>query len=121
MNKLEETEEVKKKRQVLPEKIKKDVGHFAWKYRVREARRYDEGMTWVSIHSMNLKEKRLETGKQSMKIISEKKKFRLFTLEKVGRPPLLSGEVFTEIRSIFSNLRISRAVMTVGNGVLNLF
>ena len=56
-----------------------------------------------------------------MKIISEKKKFRLFTLEKVGRPPLLSGEVFTEIRSIFSNLRISRAVMTVGNGVLNLF
>ena len=45
MNKVEETEEVKKKRQVLPEKIKKDVGHFAWKYRIREARRYDEGMT----------------------------------------------------------------------------
>ena len=40
MNNLEKSEEAKKKRQVFPEKIKKDVAHFAWKYGINEARRY---------------------------------------------------------------------------------
>lgn len=41
MNNLKETEEAKKKGQVLPEKIKNDVALFAWKYGIIEARRYD--------------------------------------------------------------------------------
>ena len=51
-------------------------------------------MAQVNIHSMILKEKRGETGKQNMKIISEK----------VYRPPLVPNEMLTEIKSILSNL-----------------
>ena len=73
---------------------------------------------------MNLKEKRLETGKQNRKINSEKKKY-FFSMKKIGRQPLLSDEMFTEINSIFSSLRISEATITqkvviaVGNRVLS--
>lgn len=74
---------------------------------------------------MNLKEKRLETGKQNRKINSEKKKY-FFSMKKIGRQPLLSDEMFTEINSIFSSLRISEATITqkvviaVGNRVLSV-
>ena len=40
MNNLEESKEVKKNRLVFPQKIKKDVAHFAWKYGITEVRRY---------------------------------------------------------------------------------
>ena len=59
---------------------------------------------------MNLKEKRLETGKQNRKINSEKKYF--LSMKKIGRQPLLSDEMFTEINSISSSLRISEATIT---------
>ena len=39
-----------------------------------------ENMSRVSIHMVNLKEKRLEAGKQNIKIISEKKKNQTFFL-----------------------------------------
>ena len=39
-----------------------------------------EGMTRVNIKSMNLKEKRLDTGKQNMKIILGKKNIQTFLL-----------------------------------------
>ena len=46
-------------------------------------------------------------------------------MKRVGRPPLVSGEMLTEIKSLLSNLRKSGAaitrkkVVTFGNGVLS--
>ena len=38
MNSVQEEQDHKKKRQVLPEKVKKDVAYYAWKYGNPEAR-----------------------------------------------------------------------------------
>ena len=46
-------------------------------------------------------------------------------MKKVGRPPLVSDKILTEIKSILSSLRISGATITrkvvraVGNGALS--
>ena len=64
-----------------------------------------EYMARLSIHSMNLKGKRLETGEHNMKIISEKEKSQtFFSMKKVGRSPVVSDEIFTQIKCIFNNL-----------------
>ena len=40
MNSVQEEQYRKKKRQVLPEKVKKDVAYYAWKHGNPEARRW---------------------------------------------------------------------------------
>ena len=40
MNSVQEEQDHKKKRQVLPEKVKKDVAYYAWKHGNPEARRW---------------------------------------------------------------------------------
>ena len=40
MNSVQEEQDWKKKRQVLPEKVKKDVAYHAWKHGNPEARRW---------------------------------------------------------------------------------
>ena len=56
---------------------------------------------------MNLKVRRLKTGKENIKIISEKKRIEIFSIKNVGRPSLVSDEMLIEIKSILSNLCVS--------------
>ena len=44
MNNLQEEQDCKKKRQVLPEKVKKDMAYYAWKQGNPEARRWALGL-----------------------------------------------------------------------------
>ena len=69
MNILEEKEEVKKKNQFCRRKFKKMQPFLHGNSEYPKRKDMDRG----SIRSNNLKENRLQAGKQNMKIISDKK------------------------------------------------
>ena len=104
MNNLEERKEIKKKKQVLPEKIKEDVVHCAWKYGILEA--ITNGSSKYPQHEF-----KRETARDWKTILEdhfrkENKIRHFFSMKKVDRSPLVPDEMLniTKIKSILSNL-----------------
>ena len=106
MNDLEEREEAKKKRQALPEKIKK-----RYSQRIIYAKRC---MARISTYNQQfeIKKETVRDRKAKYEDHLRRKTFRLISMKKVGRPLLVLDEILSEIRSILSNLRISWAAIT---------
>ena len=121
MNSVQEEQDHKKKRQVLPEKVKKDVAYYAWKHGNPEARR------WASKKYPDYTFKRetvTDWKVKYQKAFESKEVGNFFALPRQGRPSKMSDELTTEVKSILHNLRVSggavtqKTVIAIGNGVL---
>ena len=121
MNSVQEEQDRKKKRLVLPEKVKKDVAYYAWKHGNPEGRR------WASKKYSYYTFKR-ETVRDSkvkyQKTFESNGRGIFFALPRQGRPSKMSGEITTEVKSILHHLRVSgeavtrKTVIAKGKGVL---
>ena len=121
MNSVQEEQDRKKKRHVLPEKIKKDVAYYAWKHGNLEARR------WASKKCPNYTFKR-ETVRdwkvKYQKAFESNEVGNVFALLRQGRPSKMSDELTNEVKSKLQNLRVSggaatrKIVIAIVNGVL---
>ena len=118
---VQEEQNRKKKKQVLPEKVKKDAAHYAWKHGNPESRR------WASKKYPNYTFKRetLRDWKvKFQKAFESNEEGNFFALPCQGRPSKMSDELTTEVKSILHNLRVSggavtrKTVIAIGNGVL---
>ena len=116
--------ETKKKRQIVPAKVKQEVGFYANKYGIPAARK------WASDQYKNFEFKR-ETVRDWKKVYFQKyvnNEASSSSVEVVfkcsGRPGMIDSEMTTDIKSILQNLRtagcaISRkTTIAVGTGVL---
>ena len=122
MNSVQEEQDRKKKRRhVLPEKVKKDVAYYAWKHGNPEAR------IWVSkkYPDYTFKRETVRDWKVKYQKAFESNKVGIsFALPRQGRPSKMSDELTTEVKSILHNLRISggavtrKTVVAIGNAVL---
>ena len=121
MNSVQEEQDHKKKRQVLPEKVKKDVAYYAWKHGNPEARR------WASkkYPDYTFKRETVRDWKVKYQKAFESNEVGIFfALPGQGRPSKMSDELTTEVKSILHNLRVSggavtrKTVIAIGNGVL---
>ena len=121
MNSVQEEQGRKKKRQILPKKVKKNMVYYPWKQGNPEARR------WASKEYPDYTFKR-ETVKnwkvKCQKAFESNKVRNFFALSRQGRPSKMSDELTTEVKSILHNLRISggavtrKIVVAIGNAVL---
>ena len=115
----------KRKRQTIPEKIKKEVAYRAWKYGIPEAREWGE-RTYVDY---KFKRETVRDWKFIFfckeNITSTDASPTFFSMPRRGRPAILTDELMTEIKQILSNLRVTgcaiyrKIVISVGNGVLS--
>ena len=121
MDSVQEERDRKKKRQVLPEKGKKDVAYYAWKHGNSEARR------WASkkYPDYTFKRKTIRDWKvKYQKSIESNEVGTFFALPLQGRPSKMSDELTTDVKSILHNLRVSdgavsrKTIIAIGNGVL---
>ena len=122
MNSVQEEQDRKKKRRhVLPEKVKKDVAYYAWKHGNPEAR------IWVSkkYPDYTFKRETVRDWKVKYQKAFESNKVGIsFALPRQGRPSKMSDELTTEVKSILHNLRVSggavtrKTVIAIGNAVL---
>ena len=109
MNSVQEEQYRKKKRQVLPEKVKKDVAYYAWKHGNPEARRWasrkypDYTFKRETVRDWKVK---YQTAFESIKVGS------FFALPRQGRPSKMSDELTTEVKSILHNLMKSGGAVT---------
>ena len=103
LNELQQEKDTKNKRQILPEKIKKEVARYAWKNGIPEARR------WASKKYPDLVFKRESVRDWKSKYAKhfEANNEGGFALPRQGRPPMIKEEHTTEIKSILHNLRAS--------------
>ena len=121
MDSVQEEQDRKKKRQVLPEKAKKDMAYYAWKHGNLEARRWvskkypDDTFKRENVRDLKVKyQKAFESNEVG----------NFFALPRQGRPSKMSDELTTEVKSILHNLRVSggavtrKTVIAIGNGVL---
>ena len=111
----------KKKRQVLPEKVKKDVVYYTRKHGNPEARicaskNYpDYSFEREAVRDWKVK---------YQKAFESNKEVNFFVLPRQGRPSKMSDELTTEVKSILHNLRVSggavtqKNVIAIGNWVL---
>ena len=112
----------KKKRQVLPEKVKKDVAYYAEKHGNPEARR------WASkkYPDYTFKRETVRDWKVKYQKAFESSEVGIFfALPCQRRPSKMSDELTTEVKSIPQNLRVSVGAVTsktvigrIGNRVL---
>ena len=112
----------KKKRQVLPENIKKEIAEHAWKYGNPEVRR------WASKKYPQFSFKR-ETFRdwkiKYQKNFESQEEVEFFTVLWQGRPSMVTDELVTKIKAILHNLHVSgraisrKTVVAVGNGGLS--
>ena len=118
---VQEEQDRKKKRQVLPEKVKKDVAYYAEKHGNPEARR------WASkkYPDYTFKRETVRDWKVKYQKAFESNEVGIFfALPGQGRPSKMSDELTTEVKSILHNLRVSggavtrKTVIAIGNGVL---
>ena len=121
MNRVQEEQDWKKKIQVLPEKVKKDVAYYAWKHGNPEARR------WASkkYPDYTFKRETVRDWKVKYQKAFESNEVGIFfALPGQGRPSKMSDELTTEVKSILHNLRVSggavtrKTVIAIGNAVL---
>ena len=121
MDSVQEEQDRKKKRQVLPEKAKKDMAYYTWKHGNLEARR------WVSKKYPDYTFKRenvRDLKVKYQKAFESNEVGNFFALPRQGRPSKVSDELTTKVKSILHNLRISggavtrETVISIGNGVL---
>ena len=121
MNRVQEEQDWKKKIQVLPEKVKKDVAYYAWKHGNPEARR------WASkkYPDYTFKRETVRDWKVKYQKAFESNEVGIFfALPGQGRPSKMSDELTTEVKSILHNLRVTdgavarKTVRAIGNGVL---
>ena len=121
MNSVQEEQDRKKKRQVLPEKAKKDMAYYSWKHGNLEARRWvskkypDDTFKRENVRDLKVKyQKAFESNEVG----------NFFALPRQGRPSKMSDELTTEVKSILHNLRVSggavtrKTVIAIVNGVL---
>ena len=121
MDTVQEEQDRKKKRQVLPEKVKKDVAYYAWKHENPEARRRaskkypDYSFKRETVRDWKVKyQKTFESNKVGI----------FFALPRQKRSSKMSDELTTEVKSFLHNLRVSGGAVTrktliaIGNGVL---
>ena len=127
LNSLQEELSSKRKRQTIPEKIKKEVAYRAWKYGIPEARK------WGERKYVEYKFKRETVRDWKFKyehfckenITSTDASSTFFSMPRRGRPAILTDELMTEIKQILSNLRVAgcaisrKGAISVGNGVLS--
>ena len=118
---VQEEQDRKKKRQVLPEKVKKDVAYYAEKHGNPEARR------WASkkYPDYTFKRETVRDWKVKYQKAFESNEVGIFfALPGQGRPSKMSDELTTEVKSILHNLRVSGGAVTrktvteISNGVL---
>ena len=120
MNRVQEEQDWKKKIQVLPEKVKKDVAYYAWKHGNPEARRWalkkysDDTFKRETVGDWKVKyQKTYESNEVGS----------FFALPRQGRSSKMRDEPTTEDKFILHNLGVSRGavirktVIAVGNGV----
>ena len=108
MNSVQEEQDRKKKRQVLPEKVKKGVAYNAWKYGNPEARR------WASKKYPDYTSKRETVRDWKVEYQNAFKSNEVrnsFALPRQGRLSKVSDRP-TEVRSIMLNLRVSGGAVT---------
>ena len=114
---LHEQQNVKKKRQIIPEKIKKSVVFRAWKYGIPAARRWATKI--YSDHKYARETVRDWKARYqtffNKSIRSTEGSPVLFSPPRLGKPRILSDDLTTEIRLILNNFR--KLVISVGNGV----
>ena len=119
---VQEEQDRKKKRQVLPEKVKKDVAYYAEKHGNPEARR------WASkkYPDYTFKRETVRDWKVKYQKAFESNEVGIFfALPGQGRPSKMSDELTTEVKSIPHNLRVGVGAVTrktvigrIGNRVL---
>lgn len=123
LNNLQEESEVKRKRQTFPEKIKREVAHYAWKNGIPAARK------WAATkypEFVFLRESVRDWRNKFSKYFESHNQSSTFTIPRAGRPAMLKDEYTTEIKAILHNLRASggaisrKTVIAVGNGVLSV-
>ena len=121
INSVQDEQDRKKKRQVLPEKVKKDVAYYAWKHGNPEARRWalkkypDYAFKTQTVRDWKVKyQKAFESNKVGI----------FFALPHQGRPYKMSDELITDVKSILHNPRVSggavirKTVIAIRNAVL---
>ena len=110
---------LQKKRQVLPEKVKKDVAYCNWKHGNPEARIWASKSTQIT----PLKVRLLEIGRSNIKAFEINEIGNFFPLP-CERPFKMRDELTAELKSILRNLRVNggavtrKTVTAIGNGVL---
>ena len=118
LKKLQEENDVKKKRQTFPENIKKEVARYAWKNGIPAARK------WAASKYPNHVFKRESVRDWKTKFAKHFETLNEnsnFSLPRVGRPAMIKDEYTTEIKSIIHNLRASggaisrKTVIAIGN------
>ena len=119
----EKQEEKKKKRQVLPENIKKEVAYHALKYGIREARKWackkNPSFTFATGTVSNLKTK-------YQRSFLNKKEGEFFAVSLAGQFSIISDELASKVMAFLHNLHASggaifgktASVIAIGNGVL---
>ena len=122
LNSLHEMHREKKKLQILPENIRKDITYYAWKHGISEVGR------WTTRKYPNFTFKRetvIDWKAKCRQKSSNHREADFFTLLPPGRPPMVSDGVVTKVKAILHNIRLSGGVITrkttiaVGNGVLS--
>ena len=118
MNSVQE-EQDRKRKEVLPEKVKKDVAYCNWKHGNPEARRWASKSTQIT----PLKERLLEIGRSNIKAFESNEIGNFFALPR-ERPSKMGDELTAELKSILHNLRVNcgavtrKTVIAIGNGIL---
>ena len=104
LNLLQEKQEDKKKRQVLPEKIQKEVAYNALKHGILEARRWackkNPGFIFVTGTDNNLKTK-------YRRILVNNKERKFSTIPHVVQLSMISDEIVPEVMTFAHNLHAS--------------
>ena len=97
MNGVQEEQDRKMKRQVLPEKVKKDVAYYAWRHGNPEARR------WASrkYPDYTFKRQTVRDWKVKHQKAFESNEVGIcFAIPRQGRPSKMGDEPTTEVKSI---------------------
>ena len=121
IKRVQEEQDGKKKRQVLPEMVKKDVACYAWKHG------NPESMRWASKKYPDYTFKRETVRDWKVKYqnaFESNEAGNFFTLPRQGRPSKISDELITKVKCILHNPGVSsgavtrKTVIAIVNGVL---
>ena len=111
------------RRQAIPKKIKKEVAYRAWKYGIRETRKWgDKKYPEYKFKRETVRDWKFKYKKYCKENSNSSQS--LFTMPQRGKPALMSEELSTGIKQTLSNLRVAgcsisrKVIISVGNGVL---